>query len=237
MNSPSPLVPQGSSLEQQHQARSTLKVKIFCALGVNVVVLLVLLMQGCKREQPQAASESLPVFTETNPPPIDKNDTNATYATTPNTNAPTATPEPAPLVETTPPPAAASEYTILKGDTFSTIAPKHGITVKALQVANPTVDPAKLQIGKKIIIPAPAPTAPAVGATSVAAPAEDSGGMYKVKSGDTLSKIATEHHTTVKAIQSANNLTDSRIKVGQPLKIPAKAAPSAPVPVTPAPAQ
>jgi LysM repeat protein len=58
----------------------------------------------------------------------------------------------------------------------------------------------------------------------------DGGGIYKVKSGDTLSKIAAEHHTTVKAIQSANNLTDSRIKVGQPLKLPVKAAPVTPAP-------
>lgn len=230
MNSPSPLVPQGSSLEQQHQARSTLKVKIFCALGVNVAVLLVLLMQGCKREQPQTSSEPLPVFTETNPPPMEVSDTNAPYATT---APPTPLPLPVPVVETSlQPPATASEYTILKGDTFSTIAPKFGVTLKALQSANPGVDPGKLQIGKKIVIPAPA-AAPPAGATGVAATVGDNGGLYKVKSGDTLSKIATEHHTTVKAIQSANNLVDSRIKVGQQLKLPARSAATDAVPVTP----
>ena len=45
---------------------------------------------------------------------------------------------------------------------------------------------------------------------------------YTVKSGDTLGKLATEFHTTVKAIQAANDLTDTRIKVGQKLKIPAQ---------------
>lgn len=231
MNSPSPLVPQGSSLEQQHQARSSLKVKIFCALGVNVAVLLVLLMQGCKREQPQATPELAPVFTDTNPPPMNVTDTNAPPA---DTNTPP--PPPVPVVETAPmPPAAASEYTILKGDTYSTVARKLGVTVKAIQAANPGVDPAKLQIGKKIVIPAPSAAAPPAGAAGVVAPVGDSGGLYKVKSGDTLSKIATEHHTTVKAIQAANNLTDSRIKVGQPLKLPAKPAPAAAVPAAPAP--
>lgn len=232
MNSPSPLVPQGSSLEQQHQARSSLKVKIFCALGVNVAVLLVLLMQGCKREQPQTLPETSPVFTETNPPPVDVYDTNAPVATTPDTNAP---PAPLPVAEPTPlPTAAATEYTILKGDTFSTIAPKFGVTVKALQIANPGVDPAKLQIGKRIVIPAPTAAAPSGTAPGVAAPAGDSAGLYKVKSGDTLTKIAADHHTTVKAIQSANNLTDSRIKVGQVLKLPARPAPTDAVPVAPA---
>ena len=45
---------------------------------------------------------------------------------------------------------------------------------------------------------------------------------YTVKSGDTLGKLATEFHTTVKAIQSANGLADTKIKVGQKLKIPTK---------------
>ena len=172
------------------------------------------------------------MFTDTNPPPIDVNDTNATYATTTNTNTP---PPQVPVAEATPlPSAAASEYTILKGDTFSTIAPKFGVTAKAIQAANPTVDAAKLQIGKKIVIPAPSAAAPPASATRVAAPVGDNGGLYKVKSGDTLSKIAAEHHTTVKAIQSANNLTDSRIKVGQLLKLPVKPAPTDAIPVAPA---
>ncbi len=233
MNSPSPLVPQGSSLEQQQQARSTLKVKIFCALGINVTVLLVLLMQGCKREQPPAASEPPPLFAaETNPPPIDVPETNVTYATPTN-----ATPPPPALVVDPPslPSVAATEYIILKGDTLGKIATEHHTTVKALQAANPNVDAAKLQIGKKISIPAPSAAAPTAGATGIGAPVADSSGLYKVKSGDTLTKIATEHHTTVKAIQSANNLTDSRIKVGQQLKLPVKSAPTDAVPVAPAP--
>ena len=204
--------------------------KIFCALGVNVVVLLVLLMQGCKREQPQA-TEQTPMFSDTNPPPLDlSSDTNLPPVSIVDTNPP---PPIVPIVEPIqPPPAAEKEYVILKGDTFSTIAPKFGVTVKALQAANPTVDPSKLQIGKKIVIPAPVATAaaPPAGDSGAVAPMVDGGGLYKVKSGDTLTKIATEHHTTVKAIQSANNLTDSRIKVGQPLKLPVKAAPVAPAP-------
>ena len=99
MNSPSPLVPQGSNLEQQHQARSTLKVKIFCALGINVTVLLVLLMQGCKREQPQTTTEQSPMFSDTNPPPLDLNDTNPPYAAIANSNTPP--PLTVPVVETT----------------------------------------------------------------------------------------------------------------------------------------
>jgi LysM repeat protein len=77
------------------------------------------------------------------------------------------------------------------------------------------------------------------------APAAAGGGeeMYTVKSGDTLTKIAKAYGTTVKAIESENNLTTTEIKVGKKLKIPAKAAAApapepvtAPAPVSPTPA-
>jgi LysM repeat protein len=220
MNSPSPLIPQGSNLEQQNRARKSLRMKIFCALGVNVVVLLVLLMQGCKREQPPQPPEPTPAFTDTNPPPDVVTDTNVPTAAVADTNAvPTQ-----PVVEpTATAPTGQQEYAIQKGDTFSTIAPKFNVTVKALQAANPNVDPTKLQIGKKIIIPAATGNGTAAAAATVVDVASGET-TYTVKSGDTLGKLATEFHTTVKAIQSANGLTDTRIKVGQKLKIPAKTA-------------
>lgn len=44
----------------------------------------------------------------------------------------------------------------------------------------------------------------------------------KVKSGDSLEKLARRYHVTIKEIQSANNLTGSFLKKGQDLKIPVK---------------
>jgi LysM repeat protein len=43
-----------------------------------------------------------------------------------------------------------------------------------------------------------------------------------VKSGDTLQAIARRNGVTVKELQAANNLTTTRITVGQKLRIPAK---------------
>lgn len=43
---------------------------------------------------------------------------------------------------------------------------------------------------------------------------------YRVKSGDSLEKIAKAHHTTIKAIKEANGLSSDRIIVGQILQIP-----------------
>jgi membrane-bound lytic murein transglycosylase D len=58
-------------------------------------------------------------------------------------------------------------------------------------------------------------TLPAVKVDPVA-----SAGSYKVKAGDSLSKIAAAHKTSVKALQQANQLSDSQLKIGQQLVIP-----------------
>jgi LysM repeat protein len=225
MNNSSPLIPQGSNLEQQNKARSSLMVKIFCAIGVNVAVLLVLLMQGCKREQPVPAvddSAYTGVFTDSNPPPLEM-DTNVAPMSDPYAVAQPeiVAPLPEPYVAPVLPPPSATEYKIQAGDTFSSIAPKFKVSVAALVAANPTVDPARLQIGKTIQIPAPT-AAPANGGTAPVVNVASGETVYTVKSGDTLSKLATQFRTTVAAIQTANGLTDTRIKVGQKLKIPAR---------------
>jgi Mg2+ and Co2+ transporter CorA len=47
-----------------------------------------------------------------------------------------------------------------------------------------------------------------------------SGRTYKVKSGDSLEKIARAHQTTIQAIKQANQLTNDKIVVGKTLVIP-----------------
>jgi len=213
-------------LEQKSKSRARVKVAFFCVVGVHVAAILVaLLAQGCKREPTPT--------TDNAQPPVPEATNNLPVLDAANTAAPTNY---VPPVPEPPPVLAAQEYVIQQGDTFSSIAPKFHVTVKALQTANPTVDPARLQIGKKIIIPPPTTTAPTAG---VAAPTADtSEQLYTVKSGDSLTKIAAEHHTTVNALRKANpQLTTDRITVGQKLKIPAKsAATPAPIETAPVPA-
>jgi len=109
------------------------------------------------------------------------------------------------------------------------------VTVKAIQDANPGVDPLKLQLGKKIVISAPT-AAPVVKANGTGAPSVDATGevIYVVKSGDRLEVIAKKYGITAKAIADANNLkTVNKIVVGQKLKIPVKAPPPTPVDTAP----
>jgi LysM repeat protein len=155
---------------------------------------------------------------------------------------------PAPQPPVTPPQvepvaAAAGTYDIVAGDTLAKIAKKNGVTVKALEDANPGVDPKKLKIGKKLNIPAA--TAPTAGAGAAAPQAAAGSGDYTIKSGDTLARIAKKNGVSLKALRAANPkyATTDHIRVGDKLVIPARteaAAPAAtdntaaaPVPVTP----
>ena len=232
MNSPNPFVPQGSLLEQQSKRRSRLKVAVFCVLAVGITGLTGMLIQGCKREQttqeenPPPPIETNEMAMNTNPPPVEAS--NPPVLPPPVVTAPPVAPAAAPPAE--------SEYVVVKGDSLWKIAKKNGVTVRALQAANSGIDPARLKVGQKLVIPAASTSAPESAAGMTGSSGMGGGQeIYIVKSGDTLSKIARRYGTTVKAIESENNLVTTRIKVGEKLKIPSKAEAPAPA-AAPAPA-
>ena len=210
-------------LEQQNKRRSRLKLAVFCVLTMSVTGLAVMLIQGCKREQPPE--------TDLTTPTIDTN-----LLTSVDTNTPSAATNPpvyvAPVVVppvVVPSEPAGTEYVVVKGDTLDKIAKKNHVPVKGLEAANPGVIPTKLKIGQKLVIPGgtTAPAAAVMDVTGMGAGGE----TYVVKSGDNLTRIAHAHGTTVKAIQAENNLATTSIKAGQKLKIPSKAAVAVPAPL------
>jgi len=217
-----PLIPQGSLLEQKNKSRARVKIAVFLVLTIHGIGLLALLMQGCKKEpdlntQTDQTNNPATTFVEpTNTPPLATNDLSA------GTNTP-----PPPVVATPPVVTPGTEYVIAKGDYLSAIAKKFHVTVKALTDANPGIEPTKLKIGQKINIPPAtlaATAAPGTGNTGSTAVSPGGEQMYAVKSGDSLTKIATQFGTTVKALRSANDLKTDKIVVGQKLKIPGKTA-------------
>jgi len=229
MNNPNPFVPKGSILEQQSKRRSRLKLAVFCTLAIGVAGLSAMLIQGCKREQPTDT-------TDTSTPTIDTNVTSVTDTSAPPTVVTSSVVTPpvvTPTVVVPPVETATTEYVIVKGDTLGKIAKRNGVTLKALEDANLGVVPTKLKVGQKIQLPAPTASA---AAPAAAASADNGAETYTVKSGDTLTKIAKSYGTTVKAIESENNLSTTKIKVGQKLNIPAKAEAAAPEPAPVAPA-
>jgi LysM repeat protein len=129
--------------------------------------------------------------------------------------------------ESVTPTGGASEYVVVKNDNYTTIAKRNNVTVPALRAANPGIIETRLQVGQKLKIPAPtAATTPGTSMMANAASSMDSS-IYVVKSGDNLIKIAGKYNTTPQALRSLNALKTDRIKVGDKLKLPAKATPAA----------
>jgi LysM repeat protein len=69
----------------------------------------------------------------------------------------------------TPPPPGGQVHTVASGEFLGTIARKYGVTVDAIETANPGLNPNRMQVGQKINIPPPTPKAPAGGATATPA--------------------------------------------------------------------
>ena len=230
MNNQSPLSPLGSFLEQKNKGRARVKIAVFFVLAIHGVGLLALLLQGCRKDesgtktdQPNATAAAQQQLETTNPVAPEN------PGAPPGNTAANAQPNVADTNNAAVPAIGGTDYTIAKGDTFSTIATHFHVSVTAIADANPGVDAKRLQIGKKLHIPPqPLPTAPGPGNGPATVDTQTGEKLYTVKSGDTLITIARANGTTVKAIRSTNpSLTTDRIIVGQKLKLPAKAVETA----------
>jgi LysM repeat protein len=234
MNTPSPLVPQGSLLEQQAKSKPHLRIALFI-LAIHVLFLGGLLMQGCKRDD-ETPGAMAAITNGTTLPPLDGSNlytltpspapalTNLLATEPPITNA-QVLPEP-PAPQPTPAPSAVQEYTVARGDSFYSIGKKFGLSANAIAKANPGIDPIRLKVGQKLQVPAGAAAGPAASTPELGRSAADT---YVVKSGDTLSRIARTHNVSLGALREVNALKTDRIYPGQKLKLPARAG-AAPAP-------
>jgi nucleoid-associated protein YgaU len=139
------------------------------------------------------------------------------------------------------PSAAASEYTVQKGDSMMQIATRmlgSRERWKEIRDMNPRVDPKHLKVGTKLAMPVSASAAktgtsaktpvskPAIAPASKDHPAakSGSGGTYLVRKGDTMKSIAERElgdSARWKEIASANpHLEANHLSVGTSLKIP-----------------
>ena len=126
------------------------------------------------------------------------------------TAVPTAVPTETPGGGTPPPSGGSCTYTVVAGDTLSSIALRYNTTVAALVAANGLSDPNAIRVGQTLIIPncsGPVQPPPSGGCIT-----------YVVRPGDTLSSIARRYGTSAAAIAQANNLSNPNlIRVGQRL--------------------
>lgn len=153
-----------------------------------------------------------------------------------------------------------SVYTVKAGDTVSSIANAHGVSIADIQAWNNLQNINFILVNQQLTIKgattqvASQPTATQttnrpttqtapVAQTATVQPAATqatpttvaSTGTYVVKAGDTLAKIATQHGTTVSALQALNQLANvNTIFVNQTLSVTGTAQPTAPTQTQPA---
>ena len=111
----------------------------------------------------------------------------------------------------------ADEIVVRSGDTLTSIARRHDLTVERLVDLNGLADPNRIFVGQRLRLEA-AGTPPAAPAAAAPAPAARE---HTVRPGEHLTGIARVYGTTIAQIAMANGLTDpSRIFAGQRLTIP-----------------
>ena len=118
-------------------------------------------------------------------------------------------------------------YKVKSGDFLGKIASKYGVTINQLKSWN-NLRSNSIQIGQTLYIYKNGGPAVSQGSGSKSSGSGKSGSKpqtvtYTVKSGDSLSKIASRYRgVTVNDIKAANGLKSDAIRAGQKLKIPQK---------------
>lgn len=95
-----------------------------------------------------------------------------------------------------------TEHIVSSGETLGGIAGQYGIRLSELQAANPGVNPRRMRIGTRLVVPVEGSTRPA------AAPAN---GEHVVRSGESLWIIARRYDTTVARLRSLNGLREGAV--------------------------
>ncbi len=119
-------------------------------------------------------------------------------------------------------------YRVKSGDYLGRIASRHRCTVTQIKRWN-NLKSNNIRVGQKLVIyrggHAPAAQSNAAQTTSGGSSSKQTSSSgattHTVKSGDTLSGIATKYGTTIAKIKQLNGLTNNNIKIGQKLKVKA----------------
>jgi membrane-bound lytic murein transglycosylase D len=111
-------------------------------------------------------------------------------------------------------------HRVRSGDTLSGIAVRYRSSVSAIKAENNLRSADRLRVGMRLRVPSryrmDTPSRGSVTSKSLQDGLQD----YTVQKGDSLWLIARRSNTTTKTIQSVNNLTSTRLSIGQVLRIP-----------------
>lgn len=140
---------------------------------------------------------------------------------------------------------SSSVVVVQRGDTLSGICVRNRVKMSAVIAANPGLIPNHILAGQRIVLPAGAVAAVAAVpakpskvmqasapvAANTTAPVKTKSAFkpyngptkeYKVRSGDTLGKLAYESGITIRALKEMNKLAKDVLRVGQVIQIPAE---------------
>lgn len=114
--------------------------------------------------------------------------------------------------------ACGASHTIARGDTLSKIAERCGVSLSALQAANPNAQPRRLRVGAELMLP---------GAEAQGDAMDPAGGAaegYTIRAGDTLYAIARRNNLELAALMEANpGIRPRRLQIGQVIQMPGAA--------------
>ena len=121
------------------------------------------------------------------------------------------------------------QHVVRRGETLGEIARNYGVSVSGIRAANHGVNPRRLQIGQRLIIPragrlpryASVPSAPRRTAPRKVEPQRPDGPFvtYRVQRGDSLWAIAKRYDVTPRDLMQWNGLATSRIYPGDEVRI------------------
>ncbi|MDY6973995.1 MAG: LysM peptidoglycan-binding domain-containing protein [Thermodesulfobacteriota bacterium] len=121
-----------------------------------------------------------------------------------------------------PPTPTYVRHKVKKGESLSVIARRYGTSVRSIMALNRLKSSGYIRTGWKLKIPTSKIHISSSKTSAVASGPKSKGKFmeYVVRKGDSLWKIARRFGTTTRAIQSLNQLNDTRLQVGQVLMLP-----------------
>jgi peptidoglycan lytic transglycosylase D len=115
------------------------------------------------------------------------------------------------------------EHFVVSGETMGGIARKYRVSSRLLADANPRVNPRRLRIGQRLVVPTGGAISSSMArrmSDPVPAAGTNSSGYHRVKRGETLSGIADEYGVSQRDLRQWNKLNSKGwIRAGQRLRV------------------
>jgi len=113
------------------------------------------------------------------------------------------------------------EHRVQNGETLGHIAARYGTSVTAIRAANNYVNPKRLQIGQRLIIPRSGASATRVASSAQATGSASGSGplTVTVQRGDSLWAISRRYNVTTTQLMQINGLSSSRIHPGDQITV------------------